>query len=150
AYRISPSPNLPNAYRNGGMFLIGDAQDPSKGEPLYPGHPFLGAAVDEARQATSRPFVVELGPGEAGLSESFASDVGRRRRLVVTKVAYRGLEPIDHFLVTALVEHHDKLIELTIETLLTLSIVDSTQPEVPAAVDDCDLDDAIEEAVLKD
>jgi adenine-specific DNA-methyltransferase len=150
AYRISPSPHLPNVCRDGGLFLIGDAREPGKGEPLYPGHHFLHAAVDEARQATSRPFVVELGPSEAGLPESLASHVGRRGRLVVTKLAYRGLEAIDHFLVTALVEHHDKPIELTIETLLALSILDSARAQVPLAVDDRDVDDAIEEAVLKD
>ena len=147
AYSISPSRKLPNLYRDGGMFLIGDARDSSQGERLYPGHPFLGAAVDEARRATSRPLVVELGDG---LPESLVPLVGRRGRLVVTKVAYSGLEPVDHFLVTALVEHHDGPIELTIETLLALSILDSRQVGVSIAVDDRDIDDAIQEAVLKD
>jgi hypothetical protein len=149
-YQISPSPNLPNGYLDGGIFLIGDARDAGKGEPLYPGHPLVGAAVQEARQATSRPFVVEMGPSEAGLPQSLAPHVGRRGRVVVTKLSYRGFEPIDHFLVTALVESHDKSIELTMETLLALSILDSARAEVPLAIDDRDVDDAIEEAVLKD
>jgi hypothetical protein len=149
-YDISPSPNLPNAHRDGGLFLIGDAREAGPGEQLYPGHSIVRAAVDEARQATSRPLVVELGPGEAGLPESLATSVGQRGRLVVTKVAYRGLEPVDQFLVTALVEHEDQPIELSIETLLQLSILDSARAGAPPAVDDRDVDDAIEEAVLKD
>jgi adenine-specific DNA-methyltransferase len=149
-YDIAPSPSLPEAHRDGGLFLIGDAREGGPGEQLHPGHPIVRAAVDEARQATSRPLVVELGPGEAGLPESLAARVGQRGRLVVTKVAYRGLEPVDQFLVTALVEHEDQPIKLSIETLLQVSILDSALVGAPLAVDDRDVDDAFEEALLKD
>jgi hypothetical protein len=150
SYRISRSPILPKVYAGGGEFLIGDARGPGKGEPLYPGHPLVLAAIEEARRATSRPFVVELAPGEAGLPESLAPHVGRRGQFVVTKVAYRGLEPVDHFLATALVEGHQEPIELTVEALLSLAMRDAPAPEPPLALDDAEIEDAVQEAVLRD
>jgi hypothetical protein len=150
-YRIFPSPHLPDRYREGGTFLIGHARDLSEGEPLHAGHPLVPAAVDEARRATSRPLAVELGPGNSGLPECLIPQVGRRGRLVVTKVAYRGIESVDHLLVTALLEHDDTPVDgLTVQSLLGLSFRDVAQPEATAAIDEGVLDDAIEEAVLKD
>ncbi len=150
-YQISPSPapDLPDVCRKGGTFLIGRAQDLSEGEPLHPGHALVRAAVEEA---TSGPLAaVELGPGETVLPESLAPYVGRRGHLVVTKVGYRGLESVDHLLVTALLEgQNTSLAGLTVESLLALSLRDVNEPEGPLALNQAILDDAIEEAVLED
>jgi hypothetical protein len=150
-YQILPSLALPDGYRDGGTFLIGHAHDLSEGEPLHPGHAFVRAAVDEARRATSQPLTVELCPGNEGLPQCLTPLVGRRGRLVVTKVAYRGLEPVDHLLVTALLEHHDTPLDRsTVEALLALAPRDLAGPETFLAIDDAVLSDAIEEAVLED
>ena len=151
-YQISSSSGLPDAYRNGGTFLIGRTQDLSEGEPLHPGHPVVRAAIDEAREATSQPLAeLDLGPGDKGLPECLAANVGRRGRLVVTRVSYHGLESFDHLLVTALLENeHSPISGLRIASLMDLSVRDIMQPQGPPAVDERDLDDAIEEAVLED
>jgi adenine-specific DNA-methyltransferase len=151
-YQISSSPELPEAYRNGGTFLIGHAEDLSEGEPLHPGHPLVWSAVEEARKATVSPLVeVELGPGESPLPECLAPHVGRRGRLVVTKVTYRGLESVDHLLVTGLLEGQNMpLVGLTVESLLALSLRDVNELKAPPALNQEILDDAIEEAVLED
>jgi hypothetical protein len=151
-YQISSSPSLPEPYRNGGTFLIGRSHDLSEGEPLHPGHSIIHAAVDEARQATAQPLdEVELAPGDCSLPPCFATNIGRRGRLVVTRVAYRGLEAFDHLLVTALLQNeHSALPGLTIQSLMGLSIRDVQQPQLPLSVDDRDLAEAIEEAVLED
>jgi adenine-specific DNA-methyltransferase len=151
-YKISPSPHLPAAYRNGGTFLVGHAHDLSQGEPLHPGHPLVWAAVEEARQATSEPLpVVELVASGTPLSEILSSHIGRRGRLIVTKVSYRGLESFDHLLVTALLEGQNApLVGLTVESLLALSLRNAMLSEAPLALNQALLNDAIEEAVLED
>jgi adenine-specific DNA-methyltransferase len=150
-YRISPSLDLPEEYRDGGVFLIGHAHDLSEGEPLHPGHPLVRAAIDEARQATARRLTVELGSANAGLAECLVPLIGQRGRLIVTKVAYRALESVDHLLVTALLEHQDTPLDRpTVEALLSLTPRDAAHAESPPAVDASALDEAIEEAVLQD
>src|SRR5437879_34492 len=69
----------------------------------------------------------------------------------LTKVSYRGIESVDHLLVTGILEHQDTPLDgLTVESLLALSFRDVTQPETPPAIDKGVLDDAMEEAVLQD
>jgi superfamily II DNA or RNA helicase len=152
AYRIRCSSVLPEACRNGGTFLIGHAQDLSQGEPLHAGHPLVRAAVEQARKATSGPLAeVELGLPEGASHEFLAPYVGQRGRLVVTKVAYHGLEPVDHLLVTAVLEgKNTPLAGLTVESLLSLSIHDLSEPGAEPMVDQAVIDDAIEEALLED
>src|SRR5262249_35826997 len=130
--------------------LIGHAQDLSEGEPLHSGHPLVRAAVEEVRKTSSGPLAeVELGEGV--LPQCLAPHVGRRGRLVVTKVAYRGLEPVDHLLVTAVLEgENTPLARLTVESLLALSVRDVSEPGAPPGVDRAVMGDAIEEAVLED
>jgi adenine-specific DNA-methyltransferase len=151
-YRISACGDVPESYRDGGTFLIGHAQDLSEGEPLHPGHSLVRAAIEHARGLSLPPGVmVEVRPGETGLPDSLAPHVGRRGRLVVTKVAYRGLEFVDHLLVTALLEgEHTPLGGLTVESLLALSMRDPDNRDVRPAIDSEILEDAVEEAVLED
>jgi adenine-specific DNA-methyltransferase len=151
-YHISSSSRLPEVYREGGTFLIGRAQDLSEGEPLHPGHSLVRAAIDEAREATSLPLVeIELARGDSDLPECLAANAGQRGRLVVTKVSYVGLEAFDHLLVTGLLENaHSSLNGLTIQSLLDLSIRDVAQQGGLPAVEERDLAECIEEAVLHD
>jgi hypothetical protein len=131
--------------------LIGQARDLSEGEPLHPGHAFVRAAVEEARQATSQPFAVELRPGIAGLPECLHPFVGKRGRLVMTKVAFRGFEPVDHLLLTALIEDQEMPLDRsTVAALLALSPGDVGRATIAPAIEDAAIDEAVEEAVLLD
>jgi adenine-specific DNA-methyltransferase len=150
-YRVLSSPHLPDRYQDGGTFLIGHARDLNEGGLLHSGHPLVTAALDEARQATSRPLEVELGPGESRLPESLKHHAGRRGYLVVTRVSYRGMESVDHLLVTALIEQQDTPFDcLTVDSLLGLSVRDLPPSEARSTINQTELDDAVEECVLRD
>jgi adenine-specific DNA-methyltransferase len=144
-YRVSPSPQYPD----GAVFGIG-MSDATRGEPLYHGHPIFQAVLDEARSATVGARAVEFGPRESGLAEALVPFAGCRGRLAVTRVCHRGLESVDHFLVTAVVEGNDQPISLTLEEMVGTAIRDVTPTPSSPAVSDRDLDEAIEEAVLRD
>lgn len=150
-YRLSPSANLPDECRNGGTFLIGQVRDLAEGEPIHCGHPLVRAAIDEARQATSRVLAVEWAQNEGGLPECLVPFAGRRGRLVVTKVTYRGFERVEHLLYTALLETEDTPLNRSIvSVLLSLFPRDVEWPGGPPAVHKSALDEAIEVAVLED
>lgn len=150
-YRLSASANLPNECRNGGTFLIGQVRELADGEPIHCGHPLVRAAIDEAREATSRPLAVDLVHDEGGQPECLIPLVGRRGRLVVTKVTYRGFERVEHLLYTALLESENTPLDHSVvRVLLGLSPHDVVWPEGPPTVDRSALDEAIEIAVLED
>jgi adenine-specific DNA-methyltransferase len=144
-YRVSPSPH----YSEGAVFVIG-MSDATRGEPLYHGHPIFQAALDEARSATMGSLAVELGPRERGLAEALVPFADCCGRLAVTRVSYRGLESVDHFLVTAILEGNDQPIYLTLEDVVGTVVRDATPTPSPPAISDRDLDEAIAEAVLRD
>ena len=144
-YHVSPLPQYPD----GAVFVIG-MSDAAHGEPLFHGHPIFQAALDEARRATVGPLAVEIGPRDRGLAEALVPFAGRRGRLAVTRVCHRGLESVDHFLLTAVVEGHDQPISLTLEDMVGTAIRDATPALSPPAISERDLDEAIEEVVLRD
>lgn len=92
---IHPGPELPQDYQDGGEVVIGDTKDLRDGDVLHTAHPLVRAAIDEARSASGRPFKVRLGGEAQPLPESIAGLRGRRGHLVVTKIAYRGIESVD-------------------------------------------------------
>jgi len=100
-YRLSASPKLPEGYRDGVTVAVGPARDLRDAEPLNLGHALVRAAVEEARHASARRFSVRL---DGALPAALASLRGRRGRLVVTKVDYRGIERVEHLIKTVLLE----------------------------------------------
>jgi hypothetical protein len=148
-YRIQPSPALPEGYRDGFVGMIGDSRDLSEGEILHVSHPVLQAAIEDARRATSTPLRVTLIPPNGSLPAEVQYLAGRHGRVVVTKAAYRGIEPADNLLTTAVMKDGtDPLSAALVEAVLKL-IVRETAP-----LSDSEswqhLDEAIEEAVFHD
>jgi hypothetical protein len=145
---IHPGPQLPEDYRDGGEVVIGDTKDLRDGDVLHTAHPLVRAAIDEARGASGRPFKVRFAGGDRPLPESLAGLRGRRGHLVVTKIAYRGIESVDQLVTTALLEESiDPLDPQTVEALLSLVASDHDAPGAyapPAA-----LEEAVADAVLE-
>jgi adenine-specific DNA-methyltransferase len=148
ALRIHPAPRLPKDYRNGGEVMIGDTRDLRDGDVLHTAHPLVRAAIDEARVASSRPFHVRLGAADRRLPEPLAGLRGRRGHLVVTKIAYRGIESVDQIITTGMLEGAvEPLDSQTVEALLSLAASDRDAPEafaLPAT-----LEDAVGDAVIE-
>ncbi|MEO8594633.1 MAG: SNF2-related protein [Candidatus Solibacter sp.] len=145
---IAPAEQLPQAYRQGGDVMIGDARDLRDGDILHNAHPLVQAAIDEARRACSKPRKVRFGGGDTPLPESLASLKGRRGHLVVTKIAYRGIESVDQLVTTALLDGcTEPLDSQTVETLLSLVVSDqdASGPYAPPPA----LEAAVDEAVFE-
>ena len=100
-FQIEPHPELPSGYREGTSLFIGSLRNSQAGEPFQPGHPVFAAAVGEACAATQKPrhVVWRLGDDEPGALPEL---IGLRGQLVVTKLSFRGFEPVDRLLVTVL------------------------------------------------
>jgi superfamily II DNA or RNA helicase len=148
-YRVQPSASLPNGYREGFVAIIGDSRDISEGEALHVGHPVVQAAIEDARSATASPFRVVFTPPNGSVPDDLRPLVGRRGRLVVTKASYRGIEPLDTLLTTAIMEDsEDPLGSTVIETLLHLPVRDSRPAEEPGGWRN--LHEAVDEAVFSD
>jgi hypothetical protein len=145
---IPAAEQLPGDYREGGDVVIGDARDLRDGDVLHSAHPLVQAAIDEARQACGRPRKVRFGGGDRPLPESVARLQGRRGHLVVTKIAYRGIESVDQLVTTALMEGSaDPLDSESVQALLSLVVSDEDAPgpySPPPA-----LEAAVEEAIFE-
>ncbi|MGH8636397.1 MAG: helicase-related protein [Burkholderiales bacterium] len=145
---LPPASRLPADYRNGGEVVIGDTRDLRDGDVLHPAHSLVRAAIDEARAASGKPFRVRFGgPGES-LPDSLAGLQGRRGHLAVTKIAYRGIESVDHLVTTALLEGAiDPLDAPAVEALLSLAVADRDAPgeyAPPVALEDAVADTVLE------
>jgi len=145
---IPAAEQLPGDYREGGDVVIGDARDLREGDVLHSAHPLVQAAIEEARQACGRPRKVRFGGGDRPLPEPLASLQGRRGHLVVTKIAYRGIESVDQLVTTALMEDSaDPLDSESVQALLSLVVSDEDAPgpySPPPA-----LEAAVEEAIFE-
>jgi hypothetical protein len=148
AYRVQPSPSLPEGYREGFVASVGDSRSISEGEALHVGHAVVQAAVEAARRATDGPFHVVF-EADANASEGVRELTGRRGRLVVTRASYRGIERVDNLLVTAILDAADDALPVTVvDGLLALPVTDGGP--VSEFQDTRALDDAIDTAVFSD
>jgi hypothetical protein len=148
-YRVQPSASLPNGYREGFVAIIGDSRDISEGEALHVGHPVVQAAIEDARRATASPFRVVFRPLNGSMPDDLRPLVGRRGRLVVTKASYRGIEPLDTLLTTAVMEDSEDPLGFTVvQTLLNLPVRDSHPAEEPGGWQN--LHEAVDEAIFSD
>lgn len=148
-YRIQPSASLPEGYRDGFVAIIGDSRDIREGEVLHVGHPVVQAAIEDARRATSSSFRVVFGPINGSAPDDLRQLVGRRGRLVVTKAAYRGIEPVDNLLINAIMEDSaDPLSSEVVHKLLHLPT--RTDHPTSEASEWQHLQEAVDEAVFAD
>lgn len=148
---IPPSPRLPESMRQGGRVALGHARDLEDVESLHLSHPLVRTAIAEAREASRKPFCVRFDLAGGDVPESLVAHRGRRGRLVVTKITYRGFEPVDRLRTTALLEGADApLPEEEARALLELAPEDIAPPDPPLEVDDDELDDAVEEKLFVD
>jgi superfamily II DNA or RNA helicase len=152
-FQIEPHPELPSGYREGTSLFIGSLRNSPAGEPFQPGHPVFAAAVGEACAATQKPrhVVWRLGDDEPGALPEL---IGLRGQLVVTKLSFRGFEPVDRLLVTVLLEGTtEALPNETVQSLLCRDAEDvhDSLAETVEGLVQVDLDaltDAIDDAIL--
>jgi adenine-specific DNA-methyltransferase len=147
-YEIQPSVLMPQGYQGGLFAIIGDSRDIREGEVLHVGHPVVQAAIEDARRATSGPIRVVL----ESINETpkgLRPLVGRRGRLVVTKASYRGIEPVDNLLTTAVMEGGDDPLSLPLVDAVVKLPVRSSDSSLELEREQ-QLQDAIDEAVVAD
>ncbi len=150
-YQIGQSAALPNDYRGGGRIIIGRSRGSHDEDLLHPGHPLFLAAVEEARKATDQSRHVEFRFPDGMVPDCLESFRGRAGRMIATKVSYRGFEPVDHVLVTMLLEGQlEPLAPGAIAALLSLEPHDIPSPDSPIQVDEDAIHDAIDEAIVDD
>ena len=148
-YQIEPSTLMPEGYRDGLVAIIGDSRDIREGEVLHVGHPVVQSAIEDSRRETSGPIRVLLGPINGAARDELEQLVGRRGRLVVTKTSYRGIEPVDNLLTTAIMEDGEEpLSSPTVERLVQLPASPSGKPLEEGGWQH--LQDAIDDAVVAD
>jgi hypothetical protein len=145
-YKVESSANLPGEYRSGCEVAIGDVKQLEDGDYLYQGHPLINDAIEESRESTCEVLNVLLMPPKSAGLEQFS---GKRGRLRVSKLKYRGLAPVDRLVVTALTEGAlDPIEGLAVGDILACRI----QPTDPFTVDVEEqlFDECFEETVLED
>ncbi len=148
-YRIKPSDSLPEGYRDGLMAIIGDSRDLREGEVLHLAHPVVQAAIEHARRATATPVHVVFGPIDGSAPDDLRQLVGRHGRLVVTKTSYRGIEPVDNLLITAIMEDNEDSLSLPLVDALLQLPVRHSHPTVEAEVWP-HLEEAVDETIFAD
>jgi hypothetical protein len=102
-FELSPSPRLPEGWREGGTAAVGEARNLADAEPLHLGHTLVQAAVAEARAATANTLRVAWTLDNSAPSE-LVQHKGQRGRLVLVRIRYDGFERVDRLLTTALVQ----------------------------------------------
>jgi hypothetical protein len=129
--------------------IVGHTNDLKDADPLHLGHPLVRAAVEEAREATTRRFRV------AWLLNDTAPPVLRLRQgqhgyLVLVRVRYEGFEPVDRLLPIAILDGDSAPLDPACARWL-LDAPPHDRPELnPQATINNILDDAIEELLFAD
>ncbi|MDA1014930.1 MAG: SNF2-related protein, partial [Planctomycetota bacterium] len=163
--KVSPCERLAVGLAEGFTVGLGPSRGMGDADPLHLAHPLVVAAVEESRAATDQPiirvaFSTEGLPkaGRSGLAamdpetvEQLRALNGKQGRLVVTRLTYRGFEPVERLLFTAVLDGAlDPLDADIARQLVELPIRDLAESEGVAAIDDEDLEDAVDEAVFLD
>jgi len=145
---VDASPRLPAALREGTACLIGNPIPGSPLAPLHLGHPLVSAALAETRTAgIARPFALRI---TASTSEAVALR-GRRGRVRVVRVLYRGFESTDRIVLVGVLD--GDLGPLT--TAVTAKLLEELIVDVPpgssidlSKVTNEALDDALDELLF--
>jgi ERCC4-related helicase len=141
--QIEASPRLPEGFETGGTVLVGRAKDLADADPLYPSHPLVHAAVQEARAASEHRFRVAWRVAEgapAGLGK------GHRGRLVLTRVRYNGFERVDRLIPTVLLEGEISPLDAGCGRWL----LDQPPRDCAFEMPQIEIEDAIEEMIFLD
>jgi superfamily II DNA or RNA helicase len=148
-FQLSPSPDLPDGWKDGGVVAVGRAQDPENADPLHLAHPLVRAAVEEARAATRKRFSVGWILDETAPPQLKANK-GRRGRLVLTRIRYEGFERVDRLVPAAVLER--EAVPIDVECALwLLDHPPHDQLDLEPSPDlDNALDDAVEELAFVD
>ncbi len=149
-FELPASSRLPDAIAQGGRFTVGDTKRLEGHDPLHLGHPLVEAAVREARIATEGRMTLQLvlPPSAPGALQTRR---GRRGRLVVAKVTYAGLEPVEHLLSVTLFEGDPvPLLQDQAAALMVCAAEDRSALSPPLAIDEQAIQDALDEAMFFD
>ena len=122
----------------GQVLAIGPAGDLEHVEQLSLGHPLLAAALSEARAGAA-------GICEVRIQSEAQSGCGR---LIVTKVSYRGFEPVEKLILTGLLADGSPLDAESAIALLDCPMQDASDLGLP--VSDADLEDLVEMQLFDD
>jgi len=143
--RIEPDEMLPHPLQNGISVAIGAVEGK---ESLHLAHPLVTAAVSAARAAASGVLQVAFSVRRDGAAE-LRDRCGSRGRLVLLRVRYESLEPVEHLIPIALLEGENEPLSWgASRALLRSPIRDLNSTFVAPAVDSAALEDAIEEALF--
>jgi len=144
--RIASSLALPESLRAGVTVAVGASPEH---ESLHLAHPLVTAAVEAARQPHGEPraVMVTLNPGAP---DELLKRRGGRARLVLLRVRYEGLEPVERLISLVLFEGDEEALAPRLGETLLLSdlsdLPDSLGVEVPTDL----FEDAIEETIFVD
>jgi hypothetical protein len=144
---VDPFPALPEAIRTGTACLVGSPTAESPLFPLHLGHPLVEAALREIRTLTrSRAFAVKLVPQVGPLDELR----GRRGRLRLVRVRYRGLEATERLVPVVVLAGSAGPLDIQIaRQLLDGDMAEVSPPAVPSVPEEL-LTDAVDEVLFLD
>ena len=147
---LSPFPALPDELREGAQVAIGHAKDLEDADPVHLGHPLVRAALEESRGATRDRLRVRFTLDD---NSKGALDMYRHKRghLVVTKVTYGGVEPVENLVSSLVFEDAEATVSRDLaDTLLSTGAEDVEEFSSPLTVTDEDIEDTIEENIFLD
>ena len=143
---VAPSGRLPEVLRGGMTCLIGSPVAGSDLSALHLGHPLVAAALAEIRAASQvRTFSLQI----TATAPEVISLRGRRGRLRVVRVEYRGFESIDRIVAVGVLDGDAAPLDagLTSE-LLRQPIADRGERAATSTVTSEALDDARDELLF--
>ena len=148
--RIPASERLPGALSKGLSVAAGHADALEEFDALHVAHPLVRAAVDDARRTGSGTFSVRFRLTELA-PEVLERRRGSRGRLALSLVSYRGFEPEDRLVATAVFEDSAVLrpAEAALE-LLGMPCEDLHAPLGGLSVTTADLDEVVDEELFFD
>ena len=148
--RIPASERLPGALSKGLSVAAGHADALEEFDALHVAHPLVRAAVDDARRTGSGTFSVRFRLTELA-PEVLERRRGSRGRLALSLVSYRGFEPEDRLVATAVFEDSAVLrpAEAALE-LLGMPCEDLHAPLGDLSVTTADLDEVVDEELFFD
>ncbi|MGE0023129.1 MAG: helicase-related protein, partial [Hyphomicrobium sp.] len=140
--RIAPCAALPEALREGLTVTVGRSAETAAAQPLHLGHPLVTAALEEARQATARPFRVRARVGSD--ADGLLALRGRTGRLSLTRIRHESFETSERLLPLVLLEGEAEPLAPDLSArLLECPLEDDASPGA-VSVSDEDMSDALE------
>ncbi|MBX3023792.1 hypothetical protein KF840_02670 [bacterium] len=140
--RIAPCAALPEELREGLTVTVGRSAETAEAQPLHLGHPLVTAALDEARQATARPFRVRARVGAD--ADGLLPLRGRAARLALTRIRHEGFETSDRLIPVVLLEGESEPLAPGLAAQLLACPMEDDGSAAPVRISDEDMADALE------